>query len=104
MTVHINIHGATSIRATTSGTSANPLTISVKSAEHMLPHEVTIFANDPVLTERLVEAINRIDQERFEERHVTEARIANEGAAYNALDRSVRTDDGVIFEDEERGS
>jgi len=103
MTVHISIHNATSIRASTSCTDASPLTLSIKT-DAMLPHEVTVFIGDPVLVARLVDAINRIDQERFEEKLTVEARIANEGAAYSAADRSIQPKDDAFFEEEERGS
>lgn len=86
MTCFLSIHAVKSIRANAGDTSGAPLILEIKT-DAQLPQGVTLFTNDPVLNERLAEAINKIAEQRWEEKHVVEQRVASEGQAYAALDR-----------------
>lgn len=86
MSAHISIHCIKYIRASAGGTMGAPLTIEIGDAGQ-LPHSITLFTDDQVLADRLVEVINDVFDTREQERRVVDARVANESAAYEALDR-----------------
>lgn len=102
MTCCLSIHAVKSVRAHAGDTQGAPLSLSI-TTDAPLPQSVTLFTDDPILNARLVEAINKVADERWQEKMVVEARVANEGAAYEALDKmqdyNHRPDDGgeVVF-------
>lgn len=63
-----------------------PLTIEIGEDVGSLPHSITLFTDDQTLADRLVEAINTTYRQREEEKRVVDTRVANESAAYEALD------------------
>lgn len=67
MSVYLSVHNVKTISASTTGTSAAPLTIECMCGTGLTPHAITLFTGDPVLNERLIEAINKIRRERLEE-------------------------------------
>lgn len=67
MSVYLSVHNVKTISASTTGTSAAPLTIECMVDRNITPHAITIFTGDPVLNKRLIEAINKIRRERLEE-------------------------------------
>lgn len=86
MSTHLSIHFIKWIRASACGTQGAPLTIEVKG-DGPLPNSITLFTDDQVLADRLVEVINDVFDAREQEKRIVDTRVANEAAAYDALDR-----------------
>lgn len=86
MSTHLSIHCIKWIRASSGGTQGAPLTIEVKS-DSPLPNSITLFTDDQVLADRLVEVINDVFDAREQEKRIVDTRVANEAAAYDALDK-----------------
>jgi len=87
MSAHLTLHDVKYIRASTTATTGAPLCISFQSRVGEVPDSVSIFTDDQVLTDRLVEVINDVVDQRWQETCVIEARINSEGAVYE-LDRT----------------
>ena len=90
MSVYLSVHNVKTISASTTGTSAAPITIECMVGSGITPHAITLFTGDPVLNERLIEAINKIRRTRLEELAGAECARDN--------------NDDAFFEDEEERS
>ncbi len=86
MSTHLSIHCIKWIRASAGGTQGAPLTIEVKS-DSPIPSSITLFTDDQVLADRLVEVINDVFDAREQEKRIVDSRVANESAVYEALDK-----------------
>jgi len=84
MSTSVTFHGVTHIRASTTGTQGAPLSLTIHS-ENRMSDSISIFTDDQVLTDRLIEAINAVVDQRWHETRVIEARISNEAQVYDAL-------------------
>jgi len=84
MSAHLTLHDVKYIRASTTATTGAPLSISFQSRVGEVPDSVLIFTDDQVLTDRLIEVINDVVDQRDHEKRVIEARIEQERQAYEA--------------------
>lgn len=75
MSVTLSMHHCHKIVASTTATYGAPLKLSFTGDSAMIPHEITIFTDDQLLTDRLIEVINDVMERRAEEvqARVTEA-------------------------------
>ena len=94
MSAHLTIHDVKHIRASTTATTGAPLAISFQTRVGEVPDSVSIFTDDQVLTDRLVEVINDVVDRRYHETHSIEARISNESAVYD-LARDASAEESV---------
>lgn len=95
MSTHVSIHCIKWIRASAGGTTGAPLTIEFRS-DGSIPHSITLFTDDQVLSGRLVEVINEVVDTREQEKRIVDARVANESAAYEALQDPAGEDEMVF--------
>lgn len=63
MSVTLTVHHCHEIVASTTATNGAPLKISL-TGDGTIPHEITVFTDDQVLTDRLIEVINDVTAQR----------------------------------------
>lgn len=68
MHTNLSLHGTKNITARTTGTSGAPLQLRLEgSGDGYNTAEVCIYTDDPVLTDRLIQAINAVCEARRNE-------------------------------------
>ena len=93
MSVYLSVHNVTAISARCYG-EISSLTIEVQGSG-VTSHAVTLFTDDRLLNERLVNAINTTVRERREEKSAEGARLAAERSAYETTDDAMFVDEEV---------